>query len=383
MEINIQDVAEDVTHFKLFFEMKGKHMKKSDEFIVLGIDDGHGGTKLFAGLDAEGKEIKLTIPSIAYSGKVLNGDPENVDYYVVKVNDNFYTVGKKINSSAPLDTRTDEYPTSEYNKALIYQAIKAYSDLVGIPEGGKFAIATSLPVSRYYTSEKTKNTGLIDQKTDFLLNNDICYNLKDHNNGHKNHEIKRHIVKCEAQTAYFNEIIDIHGNPAENAKLFMNSECAVIDIGGKTTDIVVTLDGGNMIDASRSTSKDLGILSIKERIADLIVDSGIKKVNANWLDFALESGQYGIGNQAKDITPYIQQAKNEFMIQLNNFISKNIGEGDDLALIVFCGGGAAFMEKEISEKWTAPNVKIAESPSYANAKGLYKLAKYMYKLHKA
>lgn len=358
--------------------------KNANEVIVLGIDDGHGGTKLFAGLDENGKEIKLTIPSIAYSGKVLNGDPDEVDHYVVQVGGNLYTVGKKINSSAPLDTRTDEYPTSEYNKALIYQAIKTYADIVGAPDGSRFAIATSLPVSRYYTAERSKNMHLIDKKTDFLLNQDICFNLKDNRNGLKPHKIEKHIVKCEAQTAFFNEIIDIHGNPSENAKLFMASECAVVDIGGKTTDIVVTLEGGNMIDALRSTSSDLGVLSIKERIADLIMESGVKKVNANWLDYALESGSgmYGIG-APKDITPYIKQAKNEFMIKLNNFVSKNIGDGDDLALIVFCGGGAAFLQEEINMKWNAPNVKIAESPEYANAKGLYKLAKYMFKLHKS
>lgn len=33
------------------------------------------------------------------------------------------------------------------------------------------------------------------------------------------------------------------------------------------------------------------------------------------------------------------------------------------------------------EKYDLPNVRIAESPEYANAKGLYKLAKYMYKMH--
>lgn len=355
---------------------------KAEEYIVLGIDDGHGGTKLFAGLDSEGNEIKLTIPSIAYSGKILTGEASSVDYHVVKVNENFYTVGKKINSSTPLDTRTDEYPTSEYNKALIYQAIKAYADSVGLVDGQNFAIATSLPVSRYYTAERSKNDELIDKKMAFLLNNDICHNLKDLKAGLSPHKIKNHIVKCEAQTAFFNEIIDIHGNPADNSELFVNSECAVIDIGGKTTDIIVTLEGGNMLDGLRSTSRDLGILSIKERISNLIIESGIKKVNANWLDFALESGTYGIGSQAKNIKNLIQQAKNEFMVELNNFISKQIGEGDDLALVLFCGGGSAFLEKEISEKYDSPNVKIAESPEYANAKGLYKLAKYMFEIHK-
>lgn len=352
-----------------------------ERYIVLGIDDGHGGTKLYAGLDQDGNEIKLTIPSIAYSGKVLTGEEDSTDYYVVKVNENFYTVGKKINSSVPLDTRTDEYPTSEYNKALIHQAIKAYIDHIGTYDGRAFAIATSLPVSRYYTPEKTKNMPLIDMKTNFLLNGDVCFNLKDHKAGKPLNIIKRHIVKCEAQTAYFNEIIDVHGNGSEDSDLLISSECAVIDIGGKTTDIVVTLDGGNMLDGHRSTSRNLGILTIYERITSLILESGYKTVNANWLDFALKSGTYGIGSQAKDITDLIQQAKNEFMIELNNFISKQIGGGDDLALVLFCGGGAAFLEKEIKEKYDLPNVRIAESPEYANAKGLYKLAKYMYKMY--
>jgi len=354
----------------------------SKKLVVLGIDDGHGGTKLFAGLDKNGEEIQLTIPSVAYSGKVLNGDPNEVDKYVIKVKDNYYTVGKKINSTSPLDTRTDEYPVSDYNKALIYQAIKTYADKVGIEDGAEFAIATSLPVSRYYTPDKTKNNELIQNKTQFLLNQDSCYNLKDYNNKKSSHLIKRHIVLCEAQTAFFNEIIDIHGNPTDSAPLLTTSECAVIDIGGKTTDIVVTLEGGKMIDATRSTSTDLGVLSIRERISELLTESGTKKVNANWLDFAMDQGTYGIGEYAKDVSPLIQQAKNEFMIKLNNFISKHIGKGDDLALVVFCGGGSAFLDKEIRERYSEPNVKIASNPEYANAKGLYKLAKYMFKLDK-
>ena len=34
---------------------------------------------------------------------------------------------------------------------------------------------------------------------------------------------------------------------SEDSDLLISSECAVIDIGGKTTDIVVTLDGGNIL----------------------------------------------------------------------------------------------------------------------------------------
>lgn len=358
----------------------------SNNLIVLGIDDGHSGIKLYAGLDQNGNEVKLTVPSIAYSGRMLNGDPDDVDLQIMKVGSNTFTVGRKINSKIVLDTRTDEYPISDHNKALIHQAIRFYCDHAGINDLQKkhFAIATSLPVSRYYAGDY-KNTELIKLKTDFLLNDTECFNVLDQRNHRSPNVIKKHIVLCEAQAAYFNEIIDVHGLPAENSQLFINTECAVIDIGGKTTDIVVTLEGGNMVDAGRSKSENLGILSIKDRISDLLKENGCQKVNANWLEFALDgNGTYGIGSQAKDITNLINSAKQEFMLNLVNFIGKQIGSGDDLALIVFCGGGTAFLENEINNHYSSyGNVRIAKDPEYANAKGIWKMANYLFKLGKS
>ncbi len=44
--------------------------------------------------------------------------------------------------------------------------------------------------------------------------------LKDHKAGKPLNIIKGHIVKCEAQTAYFNEIIDVHGNGFRRIVIF-------------------------------------------------------------------------------------------------------------------------------------------------------------------
>ena len=51
----------------------------SNNLIVLGIDDGHSGIKLYAGLDQNGNEVKLTVPSIAYSGRMLICNPDFFD----------------------------------------------------------------------------------------------------------------------------------------------------------------------------------------------------------------------------------------------------------------------------------------------------------------
>lgn len=351
-------------------------MKKQ---IILGLDDGHSYIKVCGSPDKTGKLQKIIFPSIAYSGAIFQG--EQALEHVIKVKDDTYTVGITTSAEQALDTRTLEYPTSGYNKALIYQAIRKYCEAIGIKDKDicnyEFKILTSLPVSRYYQSSG-KNNDLIQKKKEFLLNEEDCYRVSDN----IRLAITDHIVLCEAQVAFFNKIIDQHGNPTEDEEILTSNECCVIDIGGKTTDIVLVVQGGNIISKDKSKSQDLGILDIFDDIENLIKSKkNISKVNKAWLTQATNKGkkygQYGIGDKAIDISDIIKTAKKEFVIKLKNLITKTIGSGDDLAMIVFCGGGAEFLREEINEIM-GEQAFIDDEAQFSNAKGLWKLGTYMF-----
>ena len=48
---------------------------------------------------------------------------------------------------------------------------------------------------------------------------------------------------------------------------------------------------------------------------------------------------------------------------------RHFGSGADLDVILFVGGGAAFMSKLTSY---FPNARVLPDPEYANARGMYK-----------
>jgi plasmid segregation protein ParM len=87
--------------------------------------------------------------------------------------------------------------------------------------------------------------------------------------------------------------------------------CAVIDIGGRTTDIAVINPQGGTMQTSRCGTLDVGIITLKS-ILNQNIKAKLKMSTdiSDWrLNKALESGTLSIGKESHDVSDLILKLK--------------------------------------------------------------------------
>ena len=57
-------------------------------------------------------------------------------------------------------------------------------------------------------------------------------------------------------------------------------------------------------------------------------------------------------------------------------VRERIGTGKDLAWVLFCGGGAIAMRAQLARRY--PHCRFPDHPQFANARGMLKIAKYIF-----
>ncbi|MCM1964135.1 ParM/StbA family protein (plasmid) [Acinetobacter pittii] len=341
--------------------------------LVVGVDDGHDGIKIYNGELA----IQFRMPSRVAIGATIMGDPDDVNRKIISVNGNKYTVDEFC--SEHIDTRTEDYPVSEANIALVYQALdkafgKDYRD---------FKIATGLPLNRFYGGQDgTKNVDLIKNKTNNLMINlrdKSVFNLYEASNNLDPISISKHIVLSEAQCAYFDALMTDKGKKTDLYDDLFEGGCAVIDIGGRTTDIAVINPQGGTMQTSRCGTLDVGIITLKSILnqnikAKLKMSSDI----SDWrLNKALDSGTLSIGKESHDVSDLISQAKDKVIEQIINKVKVHVRDGKDLGAVLLVGGGSITLGEQLINKLEYNNIQIVKDPEFANARGMYKCAAFM------
>lgn len=352
---------------------------KEIDTLVLGIDDGHSHIKIYGVNPITQKEFKFKIPSKASMGVAFTSDDQDsVDRDVVIINDQRYTISNLV--SHGMDTRIPDYPVSEFNKALIHQCLSLAEREGILPKSArKICASTGLPISRFYGGDTNqRNESLISRKNEFLTNDDVVINALDQREGKPQFKFIKHIVSCEAQAAFFDASSNLLGGYSDIGQDLMEYGAGILDIGGLTTDCLVSTPGGRTFFRERTTSSNKGVLSfyddVEERIRQLQAGSSINK---KLLEKAIATGKYGLGSNAIDVSNIINAAKKSLALEVKNFADRNIGTGDDLAAVICVGGGSIFLEKELKE--CMPNVLWLEDREYANARGFYKIAVHLQK----
>lgn len=344
--------------------------------LIVGVDDGHDGIKIYNGELG----IKIRMPSRVAIGSTIMGDPDDVNKKIIIVNGNKYTVDEFCDEH--IDTRTEDYPISEANVALVYQALnKAFGK-----DHRNFKIATGLPLNRFYGGkDDSKNTDLINKKINNLLinlqNKDV-FNLHDQTNQIDPITIAKHIVLSEAQCAYFDALMTDKGKPSDIHDDLFEGGCAVIDIGGRTTDIAVINPRGGTMQASRCGTIDVGIITLKS-----ILNQNIKatfKLATDVTDWrinkALDTGLLSISNKQEDISELIEEAKDKVIDQIVNKVKVHVRDGKDLGAVLLVGGGSIILGEKLTNKLEYSNIHLVKDPEYANARGMYKCAAFMAKI---
>lgn len=330
--------------------------------IYLGVDDGHNTTNLVAS-----NGTRICIPSRATNGEKIkiniSGELSDKTCVYECGKGNFFTLGDIENS---LPTNINEYPFSDLNRSIVFYALH----MAGIDVLNEdIVITTGLPFKHYYKNKKP-NEKLINAKINNLMpiNGDPQIKSK---NGFTIPHIKSHMVLPEGVAAWFNFAMDIdpeNGKAIPN-KEFLSKKIAIVDIGGRTTDIVVVQNFDT--DSEYSATIDVGMLNVHEVIREAVIGEYEVKLSNEEIDRAVEDNVVKMYGEMIDIKDIVDQAKLQVIGEINNEVKKKLGNGSIFDKIIFVGGGASVFEDYLKE-WFPRNGMIAENPIFANAEGMLK-----------
>lgn len=327
----------------------------------LGLDDGHFSVKCV------GVEKQFTFPS-----KVVNGfypfmsvveDTNMSSLYTVDDNSNKYTVMSQDAISATmrfLDTRTDDFPHSDINLVLINHAL-LLSEV-----DSEVTICSGLPFQQYYINN-AKNIKLIQKKKSNIER------LVKIENSDKLPQIKEHKVVAEGVAGYFDLKFNSDGSlndEIENIK--QDGLICIVDIGGRTTDIVTMYN--DAVDFNRSATLDIGGLYLQDTITEKVkAKFGYNALPNKTIDALTKDGVYK-NIQAQDI---VNNAKKEMANEIANAIKSKIGQNSDIGLIAFIGGGSILLKEQLNKLYNDELARFVKDPIFSNARGMCKMAKYL------
>lgn len=325
----------------------------------VGVDDGHYGIKVVTESGA-----MFTVPSRASSGKHLiewaGGNGDGAIYVVEEGGD--YTAHGHLTEYA--DTRFREYPHSALNRVLVHHALRK----AGFA-GKEVSIATGLPVSYYYNGAEP-NKSFIEGKVENLQKAVMC-----ETGGCA--RIVENMVTTEAIAAYFDQIIGMDGSPTPAYAEIADAHVGVIDVGGKTTDCAVILPGGAHVDTQRSGSSDVGVLKLNDTI-EAMMRSKFKfdMVPPRLIESAVSSGRIKVYGKEEDVSDLVREAKEALADSIMGIVRTKIGTGKDLDFVLLVGGGSIVMRDQLAKHF--PHARFPEHPEFANARGMLKIAKYVF-----
>lgn len=340
-------------------------MSKKDDVVYVGQDDGHYAIKLVF-MDG-GKERMVSIPSRGKAGKHLiawnNGSDTDAGGIYATEEGNYFTVNEHLSDCD--DTRFRDYPVSELNRVLNHHALLA----AGL-EDREVVICTGLPVSYYY-SAGAKNDVLIDGKAANLKK------LVTSSNGRPCARIVRNSVATEAIAAYIDQLMTMDGDESAIHTQMVESMVGVVDVGGKTTDCAVILPGGSQVDTSRSGSSDVGVLKLNDQIgAALRTEFGFDNVPPRLIEQAISTGKVKIFGKEESVANIVLKGKEALADQIMATVRAKIGSGRELDEVLFVGGGTIVLRDQLSKHY--PHCRFPEHPEFANARGMFKIAKYVF-----
>lgn len=331
-----------------------------DKIPMVAVDDGYAQMKV-VGDDPRGgkKPICLSIRSSIRHGSIgsVSGDGAIATYET----DGGATKMTVSDEVAGESTQFDGFHTSAMDRILIAHAlsVSGYTDM-------EINLWTGLPVSDFFRQER-KNDELIERKRTNLMvpvksivpDAPACPSYKSIT------------VGCQALAAFLDYGLDDDFNDRDVG----TDKVAVVDIGGRTTDIAVIL-GGKRCDYTRSGTENIGVLDVHRNVANLVRQkfSTSDTYPADVLDRAVRTKSIKLWGKSHDISDILEKAQAESSHKLANLTQKMLGGGSDLDAILFVGGGASLFT-DASKRF--PNAVLVENPEFANARGLYKYGKMM------
>lgn len=327
------------------------------ETFVVAVDDGYAQTKLW-GDDGAGGIKSLALRSSVRSGhrSIVSFSGDNIgSSYLVEEGEEF-TVSPDIEGE---NTQFDGFHRSAMNRVINHHA------LVAAGYGGKNVhLITALPVGEFFIDGR-KNNSAIDAKT-----TNIAMGIKNINKAIALANIVEVSVGCQALAAF----VDYWLDDDLSEKEVPIERVAIVDIGGRTTDVVLVLYGES-VDQRRSGTENIGALDVYSSLAAMIRENfKVRDVfPMKMMDEAVRNRSIKLWGKNQDIADLVQKAIDEQRGRLTREIERRLGGAADIDRVVFVGGGSNLFQG-ISSMFQ--NGTEVESPEFANARGLYKFTRY-------
>lgn len=322
------------------------------------VDDGYAQTKLY-GDGPDGTMVKLAIRTSVRAGRYGLGSISGaavVGSYDTEEGDQF-TVSDDI---AAENTQFDSFHTSSMNRALVNHVL-----IQGGYSGRDVNLIAGLPVADFFLDDG-KDEEKIAAKTANLLRK-----VTSVSENHPVARLRNVRIGCQAVAAFVDHVLD--DDLTEKAE--MDSTIAVVDIGGRTTDIAVVVRGSS-IDHQRSGTANIGVLDVYKALA--------KEIRARFktrdefplsqMDRAVRTGNIRLWNEDNDVSAEVSAIVREHETRIAREVERRIGSAANVSGVLFVGGGSALF-RDIPARFR--NGIMHDDPEFANARGLHKFGRYI------
>ena len=317
--------------------------------IHVGVDDGYRETKI-AWME-NGALRTLKIPSRVQVGAFGVSDLDGT-LSGYETEEETYSVGDFREGE---ETRFSGYPTSPLVRVLVHHALV----LAGF-SGKDVTIATGLPPRDAFLPDGRKNADLIRRKIDRFA---LPVRLR---SGGAPARVAEHRVCTQGIGALIDFLFD--GRELRT----LSGPVGVVDIGGRTTDVAVVMNGekGLTIDHRRSGSENAGVLDILDDLSRLIrTKERIDEISLSALERALATGTIRLFGGNRDVSDLVTAARKRTSERVSRFAEVRLGDAADLETILFAGGGALALP-DLLKRY--PQAGTVPDPQYANARGFLK-----------
>jgi len=325
--------------------------------LLVAVDDGYAQTKLY-GQDENGNTVRFCMRSSVRPGRYGLGDISgegNIGLYETD-EDGAFTVSEAVEAE---NTMFDGFHVSTMNRVLVNHALVA-----GGYAGKNVSLITGLPVADYFLN------GFKDENKIKAKRGNLLKKVRLTSGDRLTAVIEDVRVGCQAVAAWVDYALDDDLNERQE----IEGAVAIVDIGGRTTDIATVIDG-QQVDHARSGTANIGVLSVYQALeAAICAEFGIRdKFPVNQLDKAVRTKKIRLWGKDEDVTGFVEDVVKEQQSKIVREIERRIGSGAAMSAVVFVGGGSALFA-DIAKSMR--NGRMADDPEYANARGLFKFARY-------
>jgi plasmid segregation protein ParM len=150
---------------------------------------------------------------------------------------------------------------------------------------------------------------------------------------------------------------------------------AVVDIGGRTTDVAVVREGDVYL--RQSGTLDLGMLTLAAAVRRLVEEQfpGIPRRSHSCIETAVRRGEIRIADRQIDVSGTLEREKRDILERIGEFlVSLYGGSMTDIQRVLFVGGGSVLLEPQLRRRF--PKAMFPEDPQMANARGMWKSEHY-------